>query len=263
MKALLRKGGLLIFCLSFLSGCALLWPGRVPRELLSSTDLLQKIQARNRRIQSIRALARVTITLGENHFRLEELIIVKKPAFMRIEALSLIGQPLFYLTTDGEFFEALIPAENRLYRGEAAMKYLSSFFPFNGDAREIIPLIVGEITWVDHDPLAIHYSQRDKVYILKEDTPEGSRRIYWINPLHFSLVRAAELDNQQKPQWEVLFGNFRKKDGIPFPMGIEFQGFSTGSRMKMHLLEWKINPPLDEDAFRLDVPKGVEIIEMK
>ena len=263
MKALLRKGGLLIFCLSFLSGCALLWPGRVPREILSSTDLLQRIQARNRRIQSIRVLARVTITLGENRFRLEELIIVKKPALMRVEALSLIGQPLLYLTTDGEVFEALIPAENRLYRGEVAMKYLSSFFPFNGDAREIIPLIVGEITWEDHESLAIHYSQRDKVYILKEDTPEGSRRIYWINPFHFSLVRAAALDNLQNPQWEVRFGNFKKKDGIPFPMGIEFQGFSSGSRMKMHLLEWKINPPLDEDVFRLDVPKGVEIIEMK
>jgi len=263
LKPLLRKGGLLIFCLSFLSGCAFLWPGRVPREILFSPDLLQRLQARNQRIQSIRALARVTITIGENHFRSEELIIVKKPASMRVEALSLIGQPLLYLTTDGEVFEALIPAENRLYRGEAAMKYLSSFFPFSGDAREIIPLIVGEITWACQECLAAHYSQRDKVYILKEDTPEGSRRVYWINPFHFSLVRAAELDNQQKPQWEVLFGNFRKKDGIPFPMGIEFQDFSSGSRMKMHLLEWKINPPLDEDAFRLDVPKGVEIIEMK
>lgn len=263
MKDLLRKGGLLIFCLSFLSGCAFLWPGRVPREILSSSDLLQRIQARNRRIQSIRALARVTINIGETRIRLEELIIFNKPASIRVEALSLIGQPLLYLTTDGEFFEALIPAENRLYRGEEAMKYLSSFFHFNGDARNIIPLIVGEITWAGYDSLAIHYSERDKVYILKEDTPEGSTRIYWINPFHFSLVRAAELDNLQNPQWEVLLGNFRKKDGIIFPMSIEFQGFSSGSRMKMHLLEWKINPPLDEDAFRLDVPKGVEIIEMK
>ncbi len=263
MKALLRKGVLLIFCLSFLPGCTLLWPGRIPREILSSPDLLQRIKARNRRIQSIRALARVTVTIGENHFRSEELIIVKKPASMRVEALSLIGQPLLYLTMDDEVFEALIPAENRLYRGEAAMKYLSNFFPFSKNAREIIPLIVGEITWADQEPLAIHYSQSDKVYILKEDTPEGSRRIYWINPFHFSLVRAAEFDNLQNPQWEVLFGNFRKKDGIPFPMGIEFHGFNSGSRMKIHLLEWKINPSLDEDAFRLDVPKGVEIIEMK
>ena len=260
MNALMRKGGLLIFCLSLLSGCAPLWPGRVPREILSSADLLQRIQARNRRIQSIRALARVTVNIGENRFRLEELIIVKKPDSLRIEALSLIGHPLLYLTMDGEVFEVLIPAENRLYRGEAAMKYLSTFW---GGGREIIPLLVGEINWADNELHAIHYSQSEKAYILKEDTSKGARRIFWINPFHFTLVRAAELDHLQNPRWEVLFGNFRKRDGIPFPMDIEFQSFSSGSRIRMHLLEWKINPPLEEGVFRLDVPEGVEIIEMR
>ncbi len=232
-------------------------------ETLSSADLLQRIQSRNRRIQSIRALARVTVNIGENRFRIEELIIIKKPASLRIETLSPIGQPLLYLTMDAEVLEALIPAENRLYRGEAAMKYLSTFFPFWGEAREIIPLMVGEINWEDHDPYAIHYNQREKAYLLKEDTPDGSRRIFWISPFHFALFRAAEFDRLQNPQWEVLFGNFRKKDGIPFPMDIEFQSFSSGCRMKMRLLEWEINPSLREGTFRLGVPKGVEIIEMK
>ncbi len=263
MRTLSWKGGLLIFCLSFLLGCAPRWPGRIPRETLSSADLLQRIQARNRRIHSIRALARITVNIGENRFRLEELIIVKKPASLRIEALSLIGQPLLYVTMDGEVFEVLIPAENRLYRGEAAMKYLSTFFPFWGEAREIIPLMLGEINWADHDPYPIHYSQREKAYLLEKDSPGGSRRIFWINPFHFALVRAAELDHLQNPQWEVLFGNFRKKDAIPFPRDIEFQSFISGSRMKMHLLEWEINPSLREGVFRLDVPRGVEIIEMK
>ena len=48
-----------------------------------------------------------------------------------------------------------------------------------------------------------------------------------------------------------------------FPRDIEFQSFTSGSRMKIHLLEWEINPSLREGTFRLDVPKGVEIIEMK
>ena len=263
MKVLLWKAALLIFCLSCLSSCAPLWIGRVPREILSPTDLFQRIQARNRRIQSIRALARVAINLGEKRFRLEELIIVKKPASLRVEALSLIGKPLLYLTTDGEVFEVLTFAENRLYRGEAAMKHLFPFFPICGGAREFIPLMAGEPSWSEHERLTAQYSQRDKLYIVKKDSSEGSRRIFWINPFHFALVRAAEFDHLQNPQWEVLFANFRKKDGIPFPTNIEFRSFSSGSRMKMHLLEWEINPSLGEGTFRLDVPKGVEIIEMK
>ncbi len=263
MKALLWKGGLLIFYLSFLSSCASLWPERVPREILSSSDLLQRVQARNQRIQSLRALAKVTINLGENRFRLEELIIVKKPASLRVEALSLIGRPLLYLATDGEVFEILIPGENRFYRGPASFEYLSTLFPFCRGIREIIPLIVGETGWADNERLVAQFSQRDKLYVVEEDTPEGSRRIFWINPFHFALVRAAEFDHQQNPQWEVLFANFKKRDGILFPTDIEFRSTSSGSRMKMRLLEWEINPSLGEGTFRLNAPKGVEIIEMK
>ena len=263
MKALLLKGGLLIFYLSFLSSCALLWPERVPREILSSSDLLQRVQARNQRIQSIRALARVTIDIGENRFRLEELIIVKKPASLRVEALSLIGQPLLYFTTDGEIFEILIPGENRFYRGASSLKHLSTLFPFCQGIREIIPLIVGDLSWADDERLAARYSQREKLYIVMEDISEGSRRIFWINPFHFALVRAAELDHQQNPQWEVLFSNFRKGDGILFPTHIEFRSPISRSGMKMRLSEWEINPSLGEGTFRLDAPKGLEIIEMK
>lgn len=263
MKALLWKGGLLIFSVSLLSSCAFLLPGRVPREIHSSDDLLQKVRARNSQIQSIKTLAKVTINRGENRFRLEELIIVKKPASLRVEALSLIGQPLLYFTTEGETFEMLIPGENRFYRGPSSLKYLSTFFPFSLEIREIVPLMVGEISWADDEHLTARYNQKERLYVVKEDTLEGSRRIFWINPFHFALVRAAELDHQQNPRWEVLFSKFKKKDGIVFPTNIEFRSPSSDSRMKIHLLEWRINPSLGERAFRLDVPKGVEIIEMK
>lgn len=262
MKALLWKGGLLIFFLSFLSSCASLWPERVPREILSPSDLFQRVQARNLHIQSIRVVARVTIKLGEDRFRLEELIIVKKPASLRVEALSLIGHPLLYFTTDGEVFEILIPGENRFYRGASSLNHLSNFFPFSREIGEIIPLMVGEMSWADDEHLTAYYSQREKLYVVKEDISEGPRRVFWINPFHFALVRAAELNHQQNPQWEVLFSNFRKRDGIAFPTDIEFRSPSSGSKMKMHLLEWQINPSLGKRTFRLDVPKGVEMIEM-
>jgi outer membrane lipoprotein-sorting protein len=254
---------LLLFSVSLLSGCASLWPRRVPREILSSSDLLQRIQARNRRIHSIRAQAKVTINLGKNRFTLEELIIVKKPASLRVEAFSPIGQTLLYLTTDGEVFEALVPAENRLYRGVATAKNLSPFFSFPAEARKLIPLMVGELGWSDDERFAAYYSQKDKAYIVKEDTPEGSRRIFWIDPLHFAPLRATELDKLRNPRWEVLFANFRKRNGIHFPMDIEFRIPPAERRIRMRLLEWEINPSLGEGTFRLDVPKGVEIIDMK
>ncbi len=232
-------------------------------EILSSADLLQRIQARNRRIHSIRAQARVAINLGEHRFTLEELIIIKKPAALRVEAFSPIGQPLLYLITDGKILEALVPAENRLYRGEAAMKYLSPFLFFPHEPGRIISLMMGELGWTDDERLIGHYSQRHKAYFVEEDTPQGSRRIVWIDPFHFAPVRATELDELNNTRWEILFAKFRKRDGIPFPTDIEFRSASPKSRIRMHLLECEINPSLREEVFRLDVPKGVEIIEMK
>lgn len=263
MKALLWKGGLLIFYLSFLASCASLRPERAPRQILSSSDLLKRVQARNFRIQSIRAVARVTINHGGNRFRLEESITIKKPASLRVEALSLIGQPLLYFTANDGVFEILIPSENRFYRGTSSLKYASTFFPFYQEIREIVPLMMGEIGWVDDKRLTAYYSQRERLYVVKEDLSQGSRQIFWINPFHFALVRAARLDHEQNSQWEVLFSNFRKRDGIPFSTDIEFRNPISGIRMKIHLLEWQINPSLGEGTFRLEVPKGVEIIEMK
>jgi hypothetical protein len=263
LKAFLWNWGLLFLCLSFLSGCTLLWPRRVPREILSPTDLFQCIGARNQQIQSIRARARVSINIGENRFTLEELIIAEKPTSLRVEVLSLIGQPLLYLTTDGKVFEALVPAENRLYRGEAATEYLSTFFSFHGGTREIIPLMLGDLGWTVDQRLAATFSEKDNVYIVTEDSAIGSRRIFWIDPFHFAPVRATELDERGNPRWEILSGNFKKREEIPFPTSIEFRSFSSDSRIRMRLLEWKINPSVEEGTFRLNVPKGVEIIEVK
>jgi hypothetical protein len=263
LKALLWNWGLLFLCVSFLTGCTLLWPRRVPREILSPTDLFQRIGARNQQIQSIRTRARVSINLGENRFTLEELIIAKKPASLRIEALSLIGQPLLYVTTNGKIFEALVPAENRLYRGKAATEYLSTFFSFRGGLREIIPLMLGDLGWTDDERLAANFHEKDNAYVVTEDSAAGSRRIFWIDPFHFAPVRAIELDERGNPRWEILFGNFKKREEIPFPMEIEFRSFSPDRRIKMRLLEWEVNPSVEEGIFRLNVPKGVEIIELK
>jgi len=254
---------LLFLCVSFLSGCAALWTRRIPGEILSSADLLQRIQARNRRIHSIKAHARVAINLGEHRFTLEELIIIKKPASLRVEAFSPIGQPLLYLITNGKVLETLVPAENRLYRGAAAMRYLSPFFSFLHEPGRIISLMMGDLGWTDDERLIAHYSHKDKVYFVEEDTLHAPRRVVWIDPFHFAPVRATELDELNNPRWEILFANFRKRDGIPFPTNIEFRSASPKSKITMHLLDWEINPSLGEGTFRLNVPKGVEIIDMK
>jgi outer membrane lipoprotein-sorting protein len=263
LKALLWKGGFLIFCLSFLPSCAALWPARTPREILSSPDLLHRIRERNEKIQSIRARAKVTINIGTNRFSVEELIIVRKPASLRVEAFSLIGRPILYLTTDGDVFEALVPGENRFYRGKAALKHVSAFLPFSAEIREMIPLMMGEMSLMDDERLDARYSEGDRLYVLEEESSGGSRRMFWIDPFHYALVRAVELDRMRNSRWEILFANFRKKGGIPFPRDIEFRSLISDRRMKIHLQEWQINPSLEDVAFRLDVPKGVEIIEMR
>lgn len=204
-----------------------------------------------------------TINLGSSRFTVEELIIVEKPSSLRIEAFSPIGQPLLYLTTDGNTFEALIPSENRLYRGTVSSKRFSALFPFCTGIGKIIPLITGEITWTDEKGLSTQYSPRDNAYVISEDLPEGSRRLYWIDPFHFATTRAIELDHVRNTRWEVLFARFRKRDGIHFPSDVEFRDVGSGRRMKAHLLEWEINPSLKKGLFRLDAPRGVQIIDLK
>jgi hypothetical protein len=123
--------------------------------------------------------------------------------------------------------------------------------------------MLGDLGWTDDERLAATFSEKDNVYIVTEDSAIGSRRIFWIDPFHFAPVRATELDERGNPRWEILSGNFKKREEIPFPTNIEFRSFSSDSRIRMRLLEWKINPSVEEGTFRLNVPKGVEIIEVK
>ncbi len=232
-------------------------------EILSTVELLQRIEARNEQIRSVRAQGRATINLGASRFTVEELITVEKPASLRIEAFSLIGQPLLYLTTDGNIFEALIPSENRFYRGTISSKHFSTQFPFFTGIGKIIPLIAGEMARTDEEGLSTQYSPRDNAYVISQDLPEGSRRIYWIDPFHFATMRAIELDHSRNARWEALFTHFRKRDGIDFPTDVEFRDVGSGRSMKAHLLEWEINPPLKKGLFRLDAPKGVQIIDLQ
>ena len=124
-------------------------------------------------------------------------------------------------------------------------------------------MMLGDFGWTDDERLAVHFHEKDNVYIITEGSVEGSRRIFWIDPFHFAPVRATQLDERGDPRWEILFGNFKKRGEIPLPMHIEFRNITSDTRIRMRLLEWKINPSVEEGIFRLNAPKGVEIIELK
>jgi len=212
--------------------------------------LYAQAQAAHRIPQTLSADAKAFVEAPENGGRYALHLAVKRPASIRIEALTPLGDPAAVLVADQGKFALLDLRNNIFYRGPASPRNLSRLIPAPFTPEELVSVVTGAIPE------------------LRESKPQSARR----EGDGYLLVLAAPGILQEKIRrstergdllWEVALDEHDNSSGAQLPRLIHLAAPRGKTKVDLRLRSLLTGKPPPQGAFLLGVPQGMQVEEVE
>ena len=257
----MRKWGFLLFLLLLgCSSCATLPVG--PSSTPSPEELLAEIRMRFQTLQGIKGLAHVRVSAPGKYFTAQEVILARRPGFLRLESLSPLGIPQFYLVTNGPELFIYHPGENRYYRGASTAQHLSSILPVALEPEEIITHLLGGFPILPYEEASVQYHAQEDLWFLQLTRFSGKeRQTIGIHPQSRNVLSAEyRLHGTTR---RLSFSDFQPAPKILFPYKIHFESPEAKTRFTVEYTDLETNPAGEDQDFHLPIPRGAQVTPLE
>jgi hypothetical protein len=204
--------------------------------------------------------AKAFVEAPENAGRYALHVSVKRPASVRIEALSPIGDPAAVLVADQGRFALLDLRSNVFYRGPATPENLSRLIPAPLRDEELVALITGDIPELpggrpdsaardgDGYRLVIASSR------LRQEVTLGA---------DLRVVQVRRFDTKNELLWSVVLDEHDDSSGAQVPRLLHLEAPSGKTRVDLRLRNILAGKPPPSGAFLLGAPPGMRVEEVQ
>ncbi len=266
----LSKGGVALsfFTLFLITSCAVPPPKPViPVVIVGSTgELFERTKNSNPIYDSLRATARVSVSSPEEKYRIDEVILAKRPGFLRLESIGPMGETFLFLTTDKKRVYIYSPMENRYYHGLASMKNLSLIIPLPFKTADIVELLQGRIDLSNYYPSNMSFDQLKELYTLTlmPEVKGRGRSYLTLDARTFYILDMKLYDEDNNLIIAGEFSDFEDSGGKIIPKTIEYRVPKdlTFVTIKIEIDDIKLGTYIEESRFILEPPRGVQEIDL-
>jgi hypothetical protein len=222
-----------------------------PRQLLD--DWVERSGQRQR----LRGLARLSVDQNDGSIPIpgKQLVVLERPARLRVEVLGFLNQSLAVIATDGVSFEVYRADEQRYETGEVDEHLLWNEAGIDLSPEEAVAVLLG-VPIFESLPAPAN-AVRDGDGRIRMDLVD-SRGVV-VQRATFDLegrLRAFEvLDASGAVVWAAQFGEYRDVGGSAFAHSIGLDVRSGNTRAEISFRKVELNPDLPPGLFRL-FPSG-------
>jgi outer membrane lipoprotein-sorting protein len=266
----LRAGSLAFVVLMSVVACAArpmphesvsrILPTASPESILASFDRRWQV------IEDLRTLARVSISSAQGRYATRQTFLWRRPALLRLDTVSLFGQPIMILVADLAQASIYYPQDSIFLQGPATAATMSRFIRLPLDAEDIAPLLMGYIRPSARQWVSNIYLQPDAGMYLLRFLGGGGGLIQdaWVDPdqwLPRRVVRYAPLD---VPAVDIAYSDFRPLAGtIVFPHVLTIWLPRAETEVRIQFLTVDLNPGLSPSLFQLSPPEGARVFPLE
>ena len=251
----------------------------LPAQSMTRAEILQKLQTRSTAIKSLTASVSLEASGGGiDTGKVTEwrettgTFIVERPARIHvIVKLPVVRLAAAEMVSDGSRFNLYIRPENQWVTGDANAPGADS-----NPVKNLRPKHILDALFVD----VRDYLGKPTIVAPLTETIEGQRSYYvvnfvdaaaddpqvlqqlWIDRTDLEVARKIVYGKNGKVESNIEFLNYQKLGDITFPQVVNLQRPVEHYSLKMTFQKTNLNPPLDEDAFELDRPSGVKVVEL-
>ena len=206
----------------------------------------------------LRAGARVSIEGQRRASFAHQLMLLQRPACLRLEVIGVLGQRVAALATDGSRYDLYRAERPGLESGEVNPGILYEVAGLALTPEEAVRLALGSpLAPGEAGSAAIGGSvlAEGVVRVELRAPPDGLRRTLEFGP-GGELRRYAVFDPAGDLVLDARYGDYRDVGGTPFAHAIELELPAAASRAEIHFQWVELNPVLGDELFRLAPPSG-------
>jgi hypothetical protein len=206
--------------------------------------------------RGLRGRARMAVDSedGNVHLRARQILVLERPARLRVEVLGLLGQTRAVLVTDGDRFE-LFDTQDRSYRtGEVTPALLWEQVHLALSPAEAVDLLLGAPAPAgDLHPVAAFSDGEGGVRVDLADAAGAVRRRAGFDA-RGRLEWVEALDHRERRLWRAEFRDYAPVEGVDFAHAVALEVAAGDTRAEISLSDVELNPELPPDIFRLRAP---------
>jgi outer membrane lipoprotein-sorting protein len=237
-------------------------PLRRPAADISPEGILVLFDRRWQLAESLRALTRVTVTSAQGRYSTRQTFLWHHPAQLRLDTLSLFGQPIMSLVADAAQASIYYPAEGTFFQGPASATTLAHVIGLPLDVEEVAPLLMGYIRPSAAHQVSTVYLQADEgMHLLR--FLDGQGRLVqdvWVDLDQFLPRRVLRYTQHGVATVDIAYTDFRLlTETFPAPHALAIWLPLVQTEVRIQLLTVDLNPALSPAVFYLAPPAGVLI----
>jgi len=217
------------------------------------------MDAREQLLKGLKGLVQIRFSSPEKKFIGQQVLLVRRPGYLRVESLSPLGNPIFYLVTDGSEMTLYDPGENRYYHGPFTATSLSSSLPVDLNPEEIVAFLLGGLPRKAYEKLSVRAEPKEGLWVMDLVSPSRTeRQTLWVHPQTLHILRAEF--HRPGVSYHLAFSDFRRLQGVMFPRHMQLTSPPKKLQISMEFQETELNPEWNAQDFHLSVPKGATVI---
>ena len=257
-----------IFVFLIIASCAVPPPRpEIPVVIVGSTgELFERTRNTSPIYDSLRAMAKVSVSSPDEKYKIDELILAKRPGFLRLESIGPMGETFLFLATDQKKVYIYSPMENRYYHGLASIKNLSLIIPLPFKTADIVELLQGRIDLSNYYPSEMSFDQFKEIYTLTlmPDVKGRGRSYLTLDARTFYILDMKLYDEDNNLIVAGEFSDFEDLGGKIIPKTIEYKVpkdliFIT---IKIEMDDIKLGTYVEDSRFIIEPPRGVQDIDL-
>ena len=209
--------------------------------------------------KTLSAIAQIDLVTKQGYQHVRAAIAVKKPSYLRLELLPVIGTPDFFLTATPGQMSIFIPSRGEYYQGAPTGSNLSKFLPWNFNIEDVVMIFSGMYPTLPGKDLVSQSYREGNFLRIEMKTKSGDSQTILVGGKS-RLYKYKRKDKSGKEIYSVRYEDYEPEIGIAGKITIKMADGINSLSIKYSDL--KIETTADLSIFELPVPEGIKIISL-
>lgn len=207
----------------------------------------------------VSAIVDIDLTSPDGYYPTKAALIIKKPSYLRLEMLPVIGTPDFLLAASPEKMSIFIPSKEKFYYGQPTGANLRKFIHWQFNIEDIVMIFAGTYPSWKEKNIAYQSYQENNLLRVEMKAPSGCSQTVWIGE-NGRLLKLVRNDKTGKALYTVKYTYGKAHVSIPEKINISMADGVTSLSVKYS--DVSIEKANDLSIFDIVVPDNVKIIPL-
>ena len=206
------------------------------------------------------AIVKIDIITPGHYYPVKAALMIKKPSYLRLEVLPLIGVPDFFLAASPEKMSIFIPSQGKFYYGQPTGANLRKFLPWQFNIEDIVMIFAGTYPPLGKNNITYRSYREENLLCMEMKASSGSSQIVWVGENN-RLLKIVRKDETGKEAYTVQYSYHETQSLVPEKITIRMADGITSLSVKYS--DVKIEQATDLSIFDLPVPANVTVLQLE